>query len=106
MRPNLHLITEQRSLRRRAARRASPGRPRTDAQTAVLAPPPVPPLAAPQQAQDLREDLQMPDVALKRVRESGGPIDHASYVCQCGYVFEADVSTTVNCPHCAAPQAW
>jgi predicted Zn-ribbon and HTH transcriptional regulator len=30
----------------------------------------------------------------------------ASYVCGCGYVFSAAVSTTVTCPHCRADQAW
>jgi hypothetical protein len=47
-----------------------------------------------------------PDVAAHRVRESGGPTDLACYACQCGYVFAAAVSTTVQCPHCGAPQAW
>ncbi len=47
-----------------------------------------------------------PDVAAQRVRESGGPTDLACYACQCGYVFAAAVSTTVECPHCSTPQAW
>ena len=38
--------------------------------------------------------------------EAGGPIDHASYTCQCGCVFSASVSTTVACPHCGVAQAW
>jgi hypothetical protein len=46
------------------------------------------------------------DPAVKRAREAGGPIDRACYSCQCGYVFEAAVSTTVSCPHCGAGQAW
>ncbi len=46
------------------------------------------------------------DPAVQRVREAGGPIDRASYTCMCGYVFLAPVSTTVQCPHCSAPQAW
>lgn len=41
-----------------------------------------------------------------RVRQAGGPEDRASYTCGCGYVFEADVSTSVACPHCGASQAW
>ncbi len=49
---------------------------------------------------------QPPDVAAQRVRESGGPTDLACYACQCGYVFAAAVSTTVECPHCGTPQAW
>ena len=39
-------------------------------------------------------------LAVDRVREAGGPLDHASYSCECGYVFLAPVSTTVACPHC------
>jgi hypothetical protein len=52
--------------------------------------------------------VQMPatDLAAQRVREAGGPIDEASYVCHCGFMFRAPVSTTVACPHCRAPQAW
>ena len=32
--------------------------------------------------------------------------DHALYNCLCGYVFEAPVSTSVDCPHCGGTQAW
>jgi hypothetical protein len=46
------------------------------------------------------------DPAAQRVRDAGGPIDRASYTCTCGYVFIAPVSTTVECPHCHAAQAW
>jgi rubrerythrin len=42
----------------------------------------------------------------RRMRESGGPDDRAVYTCACGYVFEADVSTSVTCPHCGTGQAW
>ena len=42
----------------------------------------------------------------RRMRESGGPDDRAMYSCACGYVFKADVSTSVACPHCGTPQAW
>lgn len=41
-----------------------------------------------------------------RVRSAGGPQDLASYNCQCGLVFAAEVSTTVRCPHCGTAQAW
>jgi hypothetical protein len=51
-----------------------------------------------------KEPLADPDC--ERVREAGGPLDMASYVCGCGYVFSAAVSTTVTCPHCHADQAW
>ena len=46
------------------------------------------------------------DPAAQRVREAGGPIDQASYTCMCGCIFLAPVSTTVECPHCSAAQAW
>ena len=49
---------------------------------------------------------RLPDPECERVREAGGPRDLASYVCGCGYVFSAPVSTTVVCPHCHAHQAW
>ena len=42
----------------------------------------------------------------RRMRESGGPDDRAVYTCSCGYVFKADVSTSVTCPHCGTGQAW
>jgi hypothetical protein len=42
----------------------------------------------------------------RRLRESGGPRDRATYSCVCGYVFEADVTTSVTCPHCGSGQAW
>jgi hypothetical protein len=46
------------------------------------------------------------DLEAERVREAGGPVDLASYICGCGYVFSAAVSTTVACPHCGTDQAW
>ncbi|HEY7952104.1 MAG TPA: hypothetical protein VID70_03895, partial [Solirubrobacteraceae bacterium] len=39
------------------------------------------------------------DPAVLRVREAGGPVDRACYGCECGYLFVAAVSTTVQCPH-------
>jgi hypothetical protein len=42
----------------------------------------------------------------RRLRESGGPEDRALYSCSCGYVFEAEVTTSVTCPHCGTGQAW
>lgn len=42
----------------------------------------------------------------RRMRESGGPEDHALYRCGCGFAFEAAVTTTVACPHCGSGQAW
>jgi hypothetical protein len=46
------------------------------------------------------------DPAVARAQEAGGPMDLASYSCECGYYFAAPVSTTVSCPHCGAGQAW
>jgi hypothetical protein len=50
--------------------------------------------------------LRAPDLAVQRVREAGGPVDSASYNCQCGCLFNAHVSTSVVCPHCGCGQAW
>ena len=44
--------------------------------------------------------------AERRARASGGPEDKAFYTCSCGYAFDADVSTSVVCPHCGTTQAW
>jgi rubrerythrin len=79
--------------KRRRARRARDGH--VSART-LLAPPP---------ADEALVDAGV-DAASRRVREVGGPTDQASYVCQCGYLFAAAVSTTVECPHCGNPQAW
>jgi hypothetical protein len=32
--------------------------------------------------------------------------DTALYNCHCGFVFEAAVTTSVDCPHCGGGQAW
>jgi hypothetical protein len=41
-----------------------------------------------------------------RERAAGGPEDRARYHCQCGFVFEDAVTTSVGCPHCGRAQAW
>jgi hypothetical protein len=42
-----------------------------------------------------------------RERRQGGPSeDRALYTCECGYAFEALVTTSVGCPHCTRTQAW
>jgi hypothetical protein len=41
-----------------------------------------------------------------RRRELGPLQDQALYNCQCGFVFEAPVSTSVGCPNCGDTQAW
>jgi hypothetical protein len=42
----------------------------------------------------------------RRAREAGGPQDNASYDCECGFLFQASVSTSVSCPRCGQGQAW
>jgi hypothetical protein len=32
--------------------------------------------------------------------------DAAMYTCCCGYIFRAEVTTSVGCPHCGTDQAW
>ncbi len=94
MRPSLlHPLREPRHSRRHRRRRAAPtGEPRT---------------AEPAREAPAREPVAHAcDPAVERVREAGGPIDQASYVCQCGYLFSAAVSTSVTCPRCGADQAW
>ncbi|HEY7830375.1 MAG TPA: hypothetical protein VIC06_07405 [Solirubrobacteraceae bacterium] len=85
MTSKLHLPTTERRLRERA--RSGARRRRAEHQQ---------PLAV----------LARPDIAARKVREAGGPMDMASYGCLCGFVFAAAVSTSVECPHCGAPQAW
>lgn len=41
-----------------------------------------------------------------RMRASGGPVDSATYACDCGETFQAAVSTQVRCPSCGDTQAW
>jgi hypothetical protein len=68
---------------------------------------PVPaPAAPPQPEADDDHERQADRREERRMRASGGPEDHAHYRCICGYAFEADVSTSVQCPHCGAGQAW
>ncbi len=47
-----------------------------------------------------------PDIAARRARDAGGPVDEACYPCSCGCFFIAPVSTSVACPHCGKTQAW
>lgn len=49
------------------------------------------------------EDQAIP---AERRRDGGVPQDRAVYTCQCGFVFSAQVSTSVDCPHCGGAQAW
>ena len=62
-----------------------------------------PPAPAVEQSSGRTED----DLAdERRLRASGGPNDRAQYACGCGFVWEADVSASVECPRCGASQAW
>jgi len=45
-------------------------------------------------------------VETRDARRGGGPEDRALYSCMCGYAFKANVTTTVDCPHCGTEQAW
>jgi hypothetical protein len=44
--------------------------------------------------------------ARERNQRANRSQDAATYACGCGYVFTAPVSTSVDCPHCGADQAW
>jgi hypothetical protein len=81
-----------RSLRQATRRSPAPTRRRR------TAPAPPPPAQTPEQAPELKAE--------RRLRASGGPEDVAFYTCGCGFAFQADVSTSVACPHCGAGQAW
>jgi hypothetical protein len=107
MMPSLHSITEHRRPRRPGRRRGSDGPPRarrakptspTQTASTQTAPASSPPSAAP--------GILALDLAAQRVRAEGGPLDQASYSCQCGLVFAAAVTTSVVCPHCGEHQAW
>jgi len=84
-------------MRVRLTQRTDTRRPRGVIHRRGAPPPAAPPPPAPPAA-DLVDE--------RRVRQAGGPHDRAQYACTCGYVFDADVSTSVACPHCGAGQAW
>jgi hypothetical protein len=43
---------------------------------------------------------------VREVRNGGPSEDTALYNCHCGFVFEAPVLTSVDCPHCGYGQVW
>ncbi|TMK23982.1 MAG: hypothetical protein E6G62_09595 [Actinobacteria bacterium] len=87
MRPHLlHPLADRRHARRHGRARRAQGQVARSAQETAAA--------------------RQGDTATQRVRDAGGPIDRASYTCECGLLFQARVSTTVMCPHCGAGQAW
>ncbi|HWX86878.1 MAG TPA: hypothetical protein VNX67_01745 [Solirubrobacteraceae bacterium] len=64
------------------------------------------PLTAWRQHEQASSPPAAPDIAVRRNRDAGGPVDEACYPCSCGYFFIAPVSTSVRCPHCGSTQAW
>jgi hypothetical protein len=94
----LHPLGEGRHTRRHRRRRSAPSTEPT-----VIA---AEALVLPSTSSTLTPTANLPDPDVQRVQEAGGPIDHASYSCSCGYLFSADVSTSVTCPHCGTGQAW
>jgi hypothetical protein len=47
-----------------------------------------------------------PSARTRDARRGSGPEDRALYSCMCGYAFKAEVTTSVDCPHCGTLQAW
>ena len=47
-----------------------------------------------------------PEGSPRERRHASPSEDRALYTCECGYAFEALVTTSVGCPHCARTQAW
>jgi len=43
---------------------------------------------------------------VRELRDAGPSQDTALYNCHCGFVFEAPVLTSVDCPHCGNGQVW
>jgi hypothetical protein len=64
------------------------------------------PLTAWRQHEQAIAAAPAPDIAVRRNRDAGGPVDEACYPCSCGFFFIAPVSTSVRCPHCGTTQAW
>jgi rubrerythrin len=95
VRTNRKTETRRRNGVLRRPRRDQRAESATTTEPAVATPEPA---VAPHGREDLSDE--------RRLRESGGPDDRAMYTCTCGYVFQADVSTSVSCPHCGAGQAW
>lgn len=83
-------------------RTQEPTTPRRTARRPHVAPAPAPAAEAPAAESTPDRDLS----AERRWKAAGGPEDVAWYRCGCGFQFEADVSTSVDCPHCGGAQAW
>ncbi len=95
MKPSLrHPIGERRRVRR-PRRMHRPPAARVPGAAREPAAAPQPPAVLPQ-----------PTNASPQGRLGAPSTDLACYSCQCGYVFTATPTTTVQCPHCGTPQAW
>lgn len=62
--------------------------------------------AAPTTSASTRSTIGVAGCHPGRRREAGSCEDNAIYSCECGFVFQAAVSTSVDCPHCGSSQAW
>lgn len=82
----------------RRPHRAAPPEPCAPAPPALAPTPALPPRPRERERDDLADE--------RRLRDSGGPQDAATYTCGCGMVFDAPVSTSVRCPNCGGAQAW
>jgi hypothetical protein len=47
-----------------------------------------------------------PDRLIAERRLEPATEDQAMYSCECGFIFQAAVLTSVGCPHCGSSQAW
>ena len=94
-RPSLHSATKARPARHR---RTAKLRVVEDGAPAAYTAPPAAPVA--------KILPLIPHAYANRARAAGGPEDHALYTCDCGFMFEADVSAAVGCPHCGTEQSW
>jgi hypothetical protein len=63
------------------------------------------PLTRPQRRSAARK-ARFSAMTRERNRRANLSEDAATYTCACGYVFKAEVTTSVGCPHCGSTQAW
>ncbi len=66
------------------------------------------PLSLPKRRPRRRLPARLVPISPARERNQRANVseDAALYSCGCGYVFKAEVTTTVGCPHCGEAQAW
>jgi hypothetical protein len=46
------------------------------------------------------------DCSRRRGAKLESELGEATYNCQCGFIWQAPVLTSVDCPHCGDSQAW